>query len=409
MSLRRTLARVVLWRGAYLLSSFLLNIFFVRYYGAAGSSAVYYLINLYSFVLLIAGCSLESGMSFYLAKGQADEGALSLLSLLWTLVFSLLALGMLQGYFYFFDKDVSAGLFGMTATSFIPGQLLITFFTALFYTRESPALPNILLLSVNVLLILLIPSTGIIHAGIGPDMYIRLYCWGILLQGGLMALVFATRYGKTFSLPGRDVLQKIFYYSLVALSANVLFFLVYRVDYWFVKRYCTPEQLGNYIQVSKLGQMILLMPGILASVIFPATALGKAQDMVIALRRIFRITVLLFSVAFIILLLAGPRLYILVFGNGMDDMYLPMLLLLPGIFSLSILALLSAYFGGIRRPDINAWSALAGLLVVVIGDVLVIPRYNIAGAAAVSAVGYSVCMLYSLSKFIKLSKPVING
>jgi len=403
MSLRRTLARVVLWRGAYLLSSFLLNVFFVRYYGAAGSSAVYYLINIYSFVLLIAGCSLESGMSFYLAKGQANEGALSLLSLLWTLVFSILALSMLQGYFHFFDKDVSGSLFGMTAASFIPGQLLITFFTALFYTRDSPALPNILLLSINMLLIGLIPSAGIIHAGIGPGTYIRIYFWGTLLQGGLLALVFATRYGKTFTLPDRTVLVKILHYSLVALSANILFFLVYRVDYWFVKNYCTPEELGNYIQVSKLGQVILLMPGMLASVIFPATAMGKVQDMVIALKRLFRFTTLLFSLAFIVLLVAGPRIYTFIFGNSMDKMYQPTLWLLPGIFSLSVLALLSAYFGGIRRPDINAWSALAGLLVIVTGDMLVIPVYGITGAAAVSSLGYSVCMLYSLLKFIKLS------
>jgi len=404
MSLRRTLARVVLWRGAYLLSSFILNVFFVRYYGAAGSSAVYYLVNIYSFVLLIAGCSLESGMSFFLAKGQADEGSLSLLSLLWTLVFSFLGLGMLQGYFHFFDKDVSADLFGISATSFIPGQLLITFFTALFYTRESPVLPNTLLLSVNLLLILLIPSAGILQTPITSQTYIRLYFWGILLQGTLLALVFATKYGKSFSLPDRAVFQRILYYSLIALSANILFFLVYRVDYWFVKKYCTPEQLGNYIQVSKLGQIALLMPGMLASIIFPATALGKTKGMVLALKRMFGITLLLFCLGFIILLYTGPRIYTTIFGSSMDQMYLPMLLLLPGIFSLSVLTLLSAYFGGMHRPDINAWSAFAGLVVIIAGDLLVIPRYKIAGAAAVSSLGYSVCMLYSLTKFIRLSK-----
>lgn len=408
MSLRRTLARVVVWRGAYLLSSFLLNVFFVRYYGAAGSSAVYYLVNIYSFVLLIAGCSLESGMSFFLAKGQADEGALSLLALLWTFVFSILGLGMLQGYFNFFDRDVAAGLFGISASSFIPGQLLITFFTALFYTRESPALPNIILLSINLLLVALIPSAGIIHTGIGPDTYIRLYFWGTLAQGGLLALVFATRYGKTFSLPDRGLMGRILYYSLVALSANILFFLVYRIDYWFVKHYCTPEQLGNYIQVSKLGQIILLMPGMLASVVFPATALGKIQDMMRILQRMFRITFFLFCLAFIAVLLAGPHIYTVIFGSSMDKMYLPLLLLLPGIFSLSVLALLSAYFGGIHRPDINARSALAGLLVIAAGDILVIPRYNIAGAAAVSTAGYSVCMLYSLVKFKRLKTGAIS-
>jgi len=183
MSFNRLLIRVLLWRGTYFLSAFLLNVLFVRYYGASGSSAIYYLINLYSFVLLIASCSMETGMSFYLAKGQADEGALSVFSLLWTVVFSMISLALLKAYFHFFDADVSQGLFGMTASTFIPGQLLITFFTALFYARESSVLPNMLLLSVNLALILLIPSAGILHTGISPQTYLRIYFFGVLAQG----------------------------------------------------------------------------------------------------------------------------------------------------------------------------------------------------------------------------------
>ncbi|MEJ7681191.1 MAG: oligosaccharide flippase family protein [Segetibacter sp.] len=66
-------------------------------------------------------------------------------------------------------------------------------------------------------------------------------------------------------------------YALVALAANVIFFLVYRVDYWFVKKYCTLQELGNYIQVSKLGQMLLIIPTIISSVVLPQTAGGGTE------------------------------------------------------------------------------------------------------------------------------------
>lgn len=405
MSFHRHLIRVLLWRGTYFLSAFLLNVLFVRYYGAAGSSAVYYLINLYSFVLLIACFSMETGMSFYLARGQAGEGELSALAFLWTAVFSLLSLTLLKVYFYFFDTDISGGLFGMTALTFIPGQLLITFFTALFYAKEASVLPNVLLLGVNVLLILLIPSAGIIHTGLGPGGYLRIYFWGVLVQGFLLAAVFAGKYGRSFRLPDSSLLKKIFRYSIVALAANALFFLVYRVDYWFVKRFCTADQLGNYIQVSKLGQIVLLLPGILASVIFPRTALGKHEDMARALPRMIRISVLLFCLMFTVIFFTGRTVFPLVFGGSLRQMYVPMLILLPGVLFLSVLSLLSAYFGGIHRPDINAKGALAGLIVIIIGDMLIIPRYKIAGAAAVSSAGYLVCTLYSLMEFKKIKTP----
>lgn len=402
MSFNRLLMRVILWRGIYFLSAFLLNVFFVRYYGAAGSSTVYYLINLYSFVLLVASFSMETGMSFYLARGQANEGELSSLACLWTLVFSLLSLLLLRIYFLFFDSDVPASLFGMTALTFIPGQLLVTFFTALFYAKEASVLPNMILVAVNLVFILLIPSAGIVHMGLGGEMYLRIYFWGILVQGLLLAIVFMRKYGGTFRLPDGRILKNIFRYSIVALTANVLFFLVYRVDYWFVKRFCTAEQLGNYIQVSKLGQIVLLLPGILASVIFPRTALGKHEDMARALSRMIRIAVLLFCLMFVVTFFTGRTVFPLVFGRSLDQMYMPMLILLPGVLFLSVLSLLSAYFAGIHRPDVNAKGALAGLAVIVIGDALIIPRYHIAGAAAVSSAGYLVCMLYSWMEFKKI-------
>jgi len=402
MSFNRLLIRVLLWRGLYFLSAFLLNVLLVRYYGAAGSSMVYYLISLYTLVLLIAGFSLESGMSYFLARGEAREGELSSLAVLWTVIFSLASLPLLTIYFHFFDAEIARELFGATAFTFIPGQLLITYFTALFYAKEASVLPNMLLVAVNLLLILLIPSAGIVHTGLGAAGYLKIYFWAILVQGLLLAVVFAGKYGRSFRLPDRPLFKKIFRYSAVALTANVLFFLVYRVDYWFVKRFCTADQLGNYIQVSKLGQIVLLLPGILASVIFPRTALGKHEDMARALTRMIRNAVLLFFLVFAVVFFTGRTVFPLVFGRSLDQMYVPMLILLPGILFLSVLALLSAYFGGIHRPDVNAKGAMAGLIVIIIGDILVIPRYNIAGAAAVSSAGYLVCMLYSWREFKKI-------
>ncbi len=85
-------------------------------------------------------------------------------------------------------------------------------------------------------------------------------------------------------------------------------------------------------------------------------------------------------------------------------MYAPALIILPGIFSLSILTPLSAYFGGMRRPGVNVKGAFAGLIVMLAGDILFVPRWRIGGAAAVSTVGYFVCMLYSLVEFSKTNR-----
>ena len=402
--LRRLMYQALFWRGSYLLSTLLLNILFVRYYGAAGSSTVYYLINLYSISLLIGSFSVEGGMGYFLANRQAEPGSLSFFSLVWTVMVSLPSLLLLKGYFHFFDSDIHASLFWLTASTYIPGQLLITFFTALFYARESPAMPNGILLTVNGALILLLGVALAIPSLMSPGVFLYFYFFGVLVQGIGIAILFRIRYGWSSNLPSVSLLTKIFRYSLVAFAANILFFLVYRVDYLFVKRYCTADDLGNYIQVSKLGQALLVIPSILASVIFPRTARVSGEGMPFHLARLTRIMVSLFVIFFLLVLFAGRPVFPLVFGNSFDKMYLPTLVILPGILSLSVLTPLSAYFGGLHRPEVNAKGAFIGLVLIVGGDFFCIPVYGIVGAAAVSSLGYFATMVYSLVEFGKTNR-----
>ena len=56
--------------------------------------------------------------------------------------------------------------------------------------------------------------------------------------------------------PCPPILKIVIRYSLFALMANLIYFLVNRIDYWFVEHYCSAEDLGNYIQASKLAQML---------------------------------------------------------------------------------------------------------------------------------------------------------
>jgi O-antigen/teichoic acid export membrane protein len=402
MSFKRQLYQVLFWRGLYVLSAFGLNLLFARYYGASASSTVYYLINLYSFLLLIASLSLEMGMSYFLSNGEADAGALSSLAWFWTILLLPISLLLLQGYFYFFDSDIPPGLFWLTASTYIPGQLLITFFTALFYAKESSVIPNGILMTVNGALALLLGVAIAVPSFADPVTCLRFYFFGTLAQGVLLAIAFRVKFPPLRKMvnkeyfPGKELLKKIFRLSLAALLANILYFLVYRVDYWFVKRFCTAGELGNYIQVSKLGQLFLVIPGILSTVIFPRTARYKGEGMPERLGRIIRFAVIIFVIVFLFLLFTGRWLFPLLLGASYDRMYLPTLILLPGILFFAIATPVGAYFSGLHRPDISTKSSLAGLLIIIAGDFVFIPSYKLVGAAAVSTVGYFVCMSYAL-------------
>ena len=52
--------------------------------------------------------------------------------------------------------------------------------------------------------------------------------------------------------------------------------------------------------------------------------------------------------------------------------------------------MLAGYNVGIGRPEFNTYTALAGLVVTIIGDLLMIPPYGLVGAAVVSSIAYTV-------------------
>jgi len=222
----------------------------------------------------------------------------------------------------------------------------------------------------------------------------------------LVFLSYVLQFGKEASLgfPDNDALKKIIRYSITALGANAVFFLVYRIDYLFVKYspVCTDADLGNYIQVSKLGQMTLIIPQIIASVVFPRTASGTDEQhlnkAIIAIARIFS---QLFLLAFIVVAVAGKQVFTLVFGESFNKMQLPMLILIPGMLALSMLALLSAYFGGKGKIKVNLYAAVIGLTVMILGDFIFVPQYGIIAAAAVSSVSYIANTGYSMWQFNK--------
>jgi O-antigen/teichoic acid export membrane protein len=250
----------------------------------------------------------------------------------------------------------------------------------------------------NTIFILIIPKQNGTY-NTDTSLIIKLYFSFFIITGFTLAAAFIiVRQGwRTISLPSFDKIGLLVRYALVSLAANVIFFLVYRVDYWFVQKFCSAEELGNYIQVSKLGQMILVIPTIISSVVFPYAASGGTEPAEIKdnIMRIGRIATMLFSLLFLLTIISGKWIFPLVFGPTFNLMYVPFLLLLPGIWALSNLYILSAYFGGNNKVRINVEGAALALIIILAGDTLLIPRYGIFAAASVSTAGYVVNFMYS--------------
>ena len=404
MHTTRILLQSMLWRGLYYVSAFIINILIARHFQASVSGAVYYISSIYALVLLLASLSFESGIIYFSAKKEIPAYRLFNFSIAWSFIIGVLTFFIVRLFFQEAYGLIEPGLMIISAVMFITGNLLITYCSGFFYAANNFIVPNIIIIAGTLILIILIPYNGkSVLPIINDQNYFYVYFSIFFVQGLCLAIAALIKFIPAFSFKMLSAaqLQMLFRYCGLAFAGNVIFFLLYRVDYFFVERYCTAEELGNYIQVSKLVHLFFILPTILASAVFPITAGGQKEAIDKLLTLLSRSIFLLYLLACAILAITGKWLFPFVFGDSFSDMYLPFLLLIPGILALSGIFTLTAYFAGKNRINVNITGSVYALIVIVIADMLFIPQYGIKAAALISSAGYIVYQVYIIAVFKK--------
>jgi O-antigen/teichoic acid export membrane protein len=398
--MKRTTSHVfqhVLWRGLYFFSILLINIGIARFFAAEKSGQIFFIVNNLALVLLIVSLSLESGATFYVASGSLDASLMANFCLVWATGASLIALAGWWAVLYFSHSNyVTDPLFLMAGFFFILGVLFTTYFTALFYAKKEFGLPNKILFGVNMILLIFIVTGR--NISILRLHFIEIYFFCFFLQGILLRIFFLKKYTYRGGLlfPSGSVLKKVFQFSIFALAANLVYFLVNRIDYWFVQYYCSAKDLGNYIQASKLAQMLLILPAILGSTLFPIFSSRENSGNKSELTAVIRVMLWINGGICLLVLCSGWFVIPLVFGPSFSNMYLLFVLLIPGIMCITMNYPVAAWFSARKRVEINIYGSLIGLVVICSGDFFILPRYGILAAPVISSAGYFSFYFYTI-------------
>ncbi len=395
----RIFLQSMLWRGLYYVSAFVINILIARHFQASVSGGIYFIISIYSIIVLVSSLSLESGIIYFAAKKQIPLSKLFNFSTAWSLFIGIIVF-FVACYFVGNVKTQLSGPFLIASSlSFICGNLLINYCSGFFYAANNFIIPNFIFIISTCFLIISIPYHG--HSfipGVTDDNYFYIYMYSFLVQGICLALFAKAKYIKNGFRHFLSIseFRLLFNYCFMAFAGNIIHLLLYRIDYFFVEKYCDPVQLGNYIQVSKLVNLFFILPTILASVIFPVTASGQKTGIINMLTLLSRFIFTGYLFICILLALAGKLFFPYLFGDSFSQMYIPFLLLIPGILALSGIFTITAYFAGKNRIRYNITGSVLALIVILAGDIIFIPRYGINAAALVSSAGYLVYQVYVL-------------
>lgn len=189
---------------------------------------------------------------------------------------------------------------------------------------------------------------------------------------------------------GRRCIQ----YGWKAHLSNMLTFVNYRADVFLVNIFLSPALVGIYFVAVQVAERLWLPSKVLSTVLLPRMAEMHAKDGTSDLTPLMSRLVLWATViiCIIVALVAGPVIKLL-FGEAYSDAIPPLLWLLPGIALASSSRIVANDFAARGKPEWNSWLSAAILIVNIVANIVLIPRYGINGAAIATTISYAFNMV----------------
>lgn len=166
--------------------------------------------------------------------------------------------------------------------------------------------------------------------------------------------------------------------------------LNWRLDLMILSVLAPVDVVGYYAVASKVAELFRPLSASLTFVLRPVIASLSVQEArargVMLYRRFFLINM----GAIVAMAVLGPPMIVRCFGPEFVAAVPAFQILLVGLAAHGADGVINGYNVGIGRPEFNSYTALAGLVVTVVGDVALIPHYSLIGAAVTSSVSYTV-------------------
>jgi len=388
--------------------SFVTLIILARVLGPTGK-------GIYSLILLIPGLLLtfgsfgiESANVYFIGsrKYKIQDVVSNSLFLAFLLGLILILIFWIISQLSFFQKFISSNqilpFYLWLVVLIIPISLLSSFFRNILrgkgeitnYNKIRILESTILLLAVIIFLLILKRNIfgavfSYVLAGIGA---------------GLFSIFLIKKIAKLrFSL-NKNLLKDSASYGGKVYLANAMSFLNYRLDMLLIAMFLAPAAIGLYSIAVGMAEKLFMMSGTLAIVLFPKISSLSSLEANTLTPKVARHTFFIMIIVSLLLTILAAPLIKIFFGPAFLPSVLPLLILLPGIIAFGVGGVLAADLGGRGRPEFAIYSSLACIIVNVILNIILIPRWGISGAAFASSVAYWIDTIIIILAFLKISK-----
>jgi O-antigen/teichoic acid export membrane protein len=210
------------------------------------------------------------------------------------------------------------------------------------------------------------------------------------LMAGVVFFIMLWRYDRRPKKPDLALLGESLVFGIKSYVSNLMRQLSLRLDVFLLTVLAAGgiQATGVYSVATSVAELILFVPQSIRLSLFPMVAASSTVEANRLTSQASRHTLFLTTACGAIIAILAGRIIPFLYGDNFAAAVFPLLILLPGVVMLSQAHIFYGDLTGRGRPGTTAISALLSLMVTIVLDIILIPRYGIAGAALAATCAY---------------------
>ena len=203
-----------------------------------------------------------------------------------------------------------------------------------------------------------------------------------------LLLLRQSAHGVALVRPSTSLLLDSIRFGIRAWVGSLARFLNFRIDQILMGLLASEAALGIYAVAVNASEVLLYLPAATATALLPAAARAEPGQRGQQTLRAFRSAALVTTGAVVVAGILGPLLLPVVFGAEFRASVEPFLWLLPGALGFAATAIFSNALVASTSPGLSSLGPFVSLVVGVVLDLVLIPRFGATGAAAAASTAF---------------------
>ena len=386
----------------------LLVVLVARFYGPEGNGVFAVALLLPSTLIQILNLGLPSSNVFFLGKNLNLIKEIFILNFWITLILCVFGIFIGAVLITFFHDVLFPGIdynLLWIALLCFPLGLIQTIINSLFHALEKFRLYNILLILPPVTLV-----ASLLCLISVEETEIK-YLVGSQLFSSIITIIVSVYWIRKIDLSDKldlqlqDLSRQLIKFGIKSHLSNLVSFINYKIDIFLTNFFLGPIAVGIYVIAVSLSERLWIFSHSASAVIFPRLTRmsgneSERKSLTPLISRWVLFTTLIFAcISFYII----EFLIQFFFGSEYLEASLVYFLLLPGVLFLSCSRVLSNDIASRGKPEFNLFISFIVLAIGIIGNLILIPIFQLEGAACATSISYFFHLLFTIKVYNKLS------